>query len=256
MTGTFTLNNHYATTLFDSGADYSFVFTTFIPMLDIEPSNLGMDWLSRHKAEIVCYEKIVRIPLPNGEMLRVLGERPEEKVRHLMSAKVEGQTLKDIIVVRNFPELRVHKEDIPKTAFRTQYEHFKFTLMSFGLMNAPATKEEHEMHLGLVLDLFKKEKLYAKFSKCEFWLREKELSMRQRRWIELFSDYDYEIRYHPSNANVVADALSRKEGIKPKRVRAMNMTIQSSIKDKILAAQNEALEVVNAPAEMLQGLDK
>ncbi|GKC08688.1 hypothetical protein Tco_1000298 [Tanacetum coccineum] len=73
---------------------------------------------------------------------------------------------------------------------------------------------------------------------------------------ELFSDYDCEIRYHPGKASVVADALSRKERIKPKRVRAMNMTIQSSIKDKILAAQNVTSEVVNAPAEMLRGLEE
>ncbi|GJZ53214.1 putative reverse transcriptase domain-containing protein [Tanacetum coccineum] len=53
--------------------------------------------------------------------------------------------------------------------------------------------------------------------------------MRQRRWIELFSDYDCEIRYHPGKANVVADALSRKERVKPKRVRAMNMTLQSRV---------------------------
>ncbi|GJY05698.1 putative reverse transcriptase domain-containing protein [Tanacetum coccineum] len=66
-----------------------------------------------------------------------------------------------------------------------------------------------------------------------------------------FSDYDCEIRYHPGKENVVADALSRKERIKPKRVRATNITIQSSIKDKILAAQNEASKAVNAPAEML-----
>ncbi|GJU85321.1 putative reverse transcriptase domain-containing protein [Tanacetum coccineum] len=66
--------------------------------------------------------------------------------------------------------------------------------------------------------------------------------MRQRRWIELFSNYDSEIRYHPGKANVVADALSRKERVKPKRVRAMNMILQSSIKDRILAAQKEAAD--------------
>ncbi|GKC91740.1 putative reverse transcriptase domain-containing protein [Tanacetum coccineum] len=64
--------------------------------------------------------------------------------------------------------------------------------------------------------------------------------MRQRCWIELFNDYDCEIHYHPGKANVVADGLSRKERIKPKRIRAMNMTLQSNFKDKILAAQKEA----------------
>ncbi|GKA84899.1 putative reverse transcriptase domain-containing protein [Tanacetum coccineum] len=68
---------------------------------------------------------------------------------------------------------------------------------------------------------------------------QKELNIRQRRWIELFSDYDCEIRYHPGKANVVVDALSRKERLQPKRFRAMNMIIQSSIKDRILAAQKE-----------------
>ncbi|GJR12275.1 putative reverse transcriptase domain-containing protein [Tanacetum coccineum] len=77
--------------------------------------------------------------------------------------------------------------------------------------------------------------------------------MRQRRWIELFSDYDYEIRYHPGKANVVDDALSRKERVKPKRVRAMNMTLQSSIKDRILTAQKEA---VDESLRLQKGLDE
>ncbi|GJU40251.1 hypothetical protein Tco_1193208 [Tanacetum coccineum] len=77
--------------------------------------------------------------------------------------------------------------------------------------------------------------------------------MRQRRWIELFSDYDCEIRYHPGKANVVADALSRKERVKPKRVRSMNMILQSSIKDRILEAQKETVDEF---AVLQKGLDE
>ncbi|GJV76684.1 putative reverse transcriptase domain-containing protein [Tanacetum coccineum] len=105
VTGTFTLNNHFVTTLFDSGADYSFVSTTFIPLLGLEPSDLGMDWLSNYKAKIICHEKVVRIPLPDGKVLRVLGERPEEKLRLLMSAKANERKQEEIIVVRDFPEV-------------------------------------------------------------------------------------------------------------------------------------------------------
>ncbi|GJQ93881.1 putative reverse transcriptase domain-containing protein [Tanacetum coccineum] len=81
----------------------------------------------------------------------------------------------------------------------------------------------------------------------------KELNMQQRRWIELFSDYDCKIRYHPGKANVEADALSKKERVKPKRVRAMNMTLQSRIKDKILAAQKEASD---ESAGLQKGIDE
>ncbi|GJZ80486.1 putative reverse transcriptase domain-containing protein [Tanacetum coccineum] len=370
----FTLNNYFATPLFNSGADYSFVFTTFIPLLGLEPNDLGfryeieiasgqlveidkvikgckleieghvfdidlipfghesfdviigMDWLSNYKAEIICHKKVVRIPLPDGNVLRVLGERPKEKARFLMGAKTGDMKQEEIVVVRDFPkvfpddlsglppiweiefwieltlgampvakssyrlapseleelsgqlkelqdkgfirpssspwgapvlfikkkdsyfrmcidyrdlnkltvknryplpriddlfdqlqgsqfflkidlrsgyhQLRVHENDIPKTAFRTRYGHFKFTVMPFGLTNASSvfmdlmnrvcmpyldkfvivfiediliyskTQEEHVEHLRLVLELLKKEKLYAKFSKCELWLRE------------------------------------------------------------------------------------
>ncbi|GJX84870.1 putative reverse transcriptase domain-containing protein [Tanacetum coccineum] len=65
--------------------------------------------------------------------------------------------------------------------------------------------------------------------------------MRQRRWIELLSDYDCEIRYHPGKANVVADALSRKEREKPLRVRALVMTVYPDLSERIRRAQTEAI---------------
>ncbi|GKF18162.1 hypothetical protein Tco_0063080, partial [Tanacetum coccineum] len=65
-----------------------------------------------------------------------------------------------------------------------------------------------------------------------------------------------EIRYHPRKANVVADALSRKERVKPRRVRAMSMTIQSSVRNKILATRSKMSKAENASAEILCGLDQ
>ncbi|GJV65521.1 putative reverse transcriptase domain-containing protein [Tanacetum coccineum] len=80
--------------------------------------------------------------------------------------------------------------------------------------------------------------------------------MRQRRWLELLADYDCEIRYHPGKANVVADALSRKERIKPLRVRSLVMTIHPNLPSQILKAQTEALKEENIKAENLRGMDK
>ncbi|GKF52964.1 hypothetical protein Tco_0159874, partial [Tanacetum coccineum] len=79
--------------------------------------------------------------------------------------------------------------------------------------------------------------------------------LTRRRWIELLSDYECEIKYHPGKANVVVDALSRKERLKPRRVRAMSITIHSGLKIKILEAQSEASKDLKAPAEWLRGLE-
>ncbi|GKD45338.1 putative reverse transcriptase domain-containing protein [Tanacetum coccineum] len=80
--------------------------------------------------------------------------------------------------------------------------------------------------------------------------------MRQRCWLELLADYDYEIRYHPGKANVIADALRRKERIKPLRVRSLVMTIHLKLPLQILKAQTEAIKEENIKAENLRGLDK
>nr|GEX55313.1 putative reverse transcriptase domain-containing protein [Tanacetum cinerariifolium] len=79
--------------------------------------------------------------------------------------------------------------------------------------------------------------------------------MRQRRWIELLSDCESEIKYHSGKANVVADALSRKERLKLRRVRAMSITIHSGLKTKILEARGEASKDLKALAEWLKGLE-
>ncbi|GJZ95341.1 putative reverse transcriptase domain-containing protein [Tanacetum coccineum] len=85
-------------------------------------------------------------------------------------------------------------------------------------------------------------------------LDQKELNMRQRRWLELLSDYDCDIRYHPGKANVVADALSRKERIEPLRVRALVMTIGLDLPKRILEAQIEAQKTENIVNEDVGGM--
>ncbi|GJR15308.1 putative reverse transcriptase domain-containing protein [Tanacetum coccineum] len=225
-----------------------------------------------------------------------------------------------------YHRLREHEGGIPKTTFRTRYGHFESTVMPFGLTNASAvvmnrvckpyldkfvimfidniliyskSKEEHEVHLKVVLELLKKEELFAKLSKCEIRLQEvyffgqvvnnsgfhvdpskievvknwkvpktptkirlflglaEEVKYaKEKLGVEFLSDYDCEIRYHPGKANIVVRALSRKERVKPGRLRAMAMTIQSRVKRMILAAQSEAFKEENKPAERLHGLDQ
>nr|GEZ62699.1 retrotransposon protein, putative, Ty3-gypsy subclass [Tanacetum cinerariifolium] len=115
--------------------------------------------------------------------------------------QLQGSSIYSKIDLRSgYHQLRVQVEDIPKTAFRTRYGHYEFQVMPFGLTNAPAvfmdlmnrvckpyldkfviifiddiliyskSKKEHKGHLRQILNLLKKEELYAKFSKCEFWI--------------------------------------------------------------------------------------
>ncbi|GJS33017.1 putative reverse transcriptase domain-containing protein [Tanacetum coccineum] len=123
----------------------------------------------------------------------------------------------------------------------------------------------HDLELGAVVFALKIWRHYLYGTKCTMFtdhkslqhiLNQKELNMRQRRWLELLADYDCEIRYHPGKANVVADALSRKERIKPLRVRALVMTLHPKLPSQILEAQTEAIKEENIKAENLRGMDK
>ncbi|GJX69336.1 putative reverse transcriptase domain-containing protein [Tanacetum coccineum] len=239
VTGTFLLNDHYACILFDSGAEKSFVSSAFTPFIDIAPTALN----TSYEIELADGKVIVRIPLPNGEILEVQGERPEKDLGSLACIKADEKKLDDIRIVRDFPEVfpddllgLPHVREVEfridlikalhscacasqdrssfgysveslrwliyEETFRTRYGHFEFTVMPFGMTNAPAifmdlmnrvckpyldkfvivfiddiliyskSEEEHEVHLKTILDLLKTEMLYAKFSKCEFWLKE------------------------------------------------------------------------------------
>nr|GEV90746.1 hypothetical protein [Tanacetum cinerariifolium] len=88
--------------------------------------------------------------------------------------QLQGSNVYSKIDLRSgYHQLRVREQDVPKTAFKTRYGHYEFQVMPFGLTNAPANEKEHEEHLKVILELLKKEKLYAKFSKCEFWILKK-----------------------------------------------------------------------------------
>ncbi|GKB95607.1 putative reverse transcriptase domain-containing protein, partial [Tanacetum coccineum] len=290
-------------------------------------------FLTLGSSGLVCQKKdgSFRMCIAYRELnkLTVKNRYPLPRIDDLFD-QLQGSSVYFKIDLRSgYHQLRVREEDILKTASITRYGHYEFQVMPFGLTNAPTVfidlmnhvckpfldkfmivfiddiliysknKKEYEEHLKAILELHKKDELYAKFSKCEFWLPkvqflghvidsqgihvdpakiesikdwaspntpteirqflglaelaavvfalkiwrhylygtkctvftdhkslqhildQKELNMRQRRWLELLSDYDCEIRYHPGKANVVTDAFSRKERIKPLRVRAL-----------------------------------
>nr|GEZ44095.1 hypothetical protein [Tanacetum cinerariifolium] len=236
VTGTFLLDNRYAFILFDSCSDRSFVDTRFMNHvfeIDLMPIELGtfdviigIDWLVKHDAIIVCGEKVVRIPYGN-KMLIVESNKDTSKEKQMKDVPViydfpkelpglpptrqvefqidlgapvlftkkkdgsfkickdyrelnmltvknryplmriddlfdqlQGSSMYSKIDLRSgYHQLRIKEEDIQITAFRTWYGHFKFQ-----------DEEENEKLLKIILKLVKKERLYAKFSKSDFWL--------------------------------------------------------------------------------------
>ncbi|GJT11352.1 putative reverse transcriptase domain-containing protein [Tanacetum coccineum] len=305
-----------ASMLFDSGADRSFVSSTFSALLDVAPSTLdtsyaveladgrisetdvvlrgctlgllgnpfdidlmpielgsfdiiiGMDWLAKYLALIVCDEKVVRIPYGDEVLIirgdncdgeNLLGRPPARQVEfqidlvlgaapvaqapyRLASAEMqELSTQLQELSDRGF--IRPSSSPWPMTKLTQKSKKFDwgekeeavFQLLKQKLCSAPilALPEgsenfmvhdknytTHDLELGVVVFSLKMWRHYLYGTKCVVFtdhkslqhiLDQKELNMRQRRWLEFLSDYDCEIQYHPGNTNVVANALSRKE---------------------------------------------
>ncbi|GJU31939.1 putative reverse transcriptase domain-containing protein [Tanacetum coccineum] len=301
--------------------------------IDLLPTRLGsfdvivgMDWLAHHHASIICDERIVRIPLPDGHVLDIYGERPDVYPKSLLCIKAGEKRLDDIHVVREFPEVfpddlsglppirevEFHIDLIPgalpvakgtynvlvaffqdRSAIRlsTSYEfmrmiflkprseplwHLEFTKSSFlghvvnreGIhvdpskieavknWKAPESPTEIRSFLGRINIMYGVERreglsdIEGKVVQC---------SGCERFLLDLAKTFGHCDASHQGFGCVlmqrVADALSRKERLKPRRVRAMSITIQSNLRTRILEAQREAAKDLKSPTERLRGLD-
>nr|GEX85410.1 hypothetical protein [Tanacetum cinerariifolium] len=335
VTGTFLLNNHYASVLFDSGSDKSLVDTKFNSMLNIDPVKIGasyeaeladgrvvstdtifkgftlnlvnhifeidlipielgtfdviigMDWIVKHNAVIVCGEKVVRIPYRNKTLI----VESDKGVSRLKERRLE-----DVPVIHDF------LEELPRLPPPRKVE-FQIDLVPGAEPVTPAPyrlepskmrelldKEEHGKHLKIILELLKKERFGvhvdpAKIEAIKNWAAPT-TPTEVRQFLRLAGYYRSVARRHKRfvvycdaslkgygavlmqrekvttyasrklKTNVVANALSRKKRNKPLRFRALMMTVHNDLPKQIRIAQKEAMKRKNVRAENLERLVK
>ncbi|GJU58359.1 hypothetical protein Tco_1236125 [Tanacetum coccineum] len=214
---------------------------------------MGMDWLSKRKFGIVCHEKVVRIPLEGDEILRVHGERTQGVVKTLMNTKVEFH----IDLVHGATSVAKSPYRLTPLEMQELSENFEIELEFTEEEKLVKLKQERSTVMTIQSSV--RDKILAtssETSKVENvpakMLRDLDQQMEKRAddgctlWIKLYSKYEYEIRYHPGKANVVIEALSRKERVKPRRVRAMAMYLfKYGARGMILTAKVKALKQAN-----------
>ncbi|GJT69247.1 putative reverse transcriptase domain-containing protein [Tanacetum coccineum] len=321
-----------------------------------------MDWLSKRRAKIGCFEKIFQIPLSNGEILEVYEERPKGNLKQLKTMKVNEPKLKDFPVVRNFPgvfseellglppshevEFRIDiipgaipiakspyllrqwersvlfvKKDgsfrmcidyreLNKLTIKNRYPLLriddlfdqlqgsrpyldKFVIVFIDdILIYSKSKEEHETHMKLILELLEKEKLFRKFSKCECWLQEVRFlghvvnsegihvdpsKIEAENAFQILKNmlcdalilalpegtYDFVVYYDASNQGFGCVLMQRNKVIayasRQPKIHEKNYTthdLELGAVARILGAQTEASKGANASTEMLKGLDK
>ncbi|GJX66477.1 putative reverse transcriptase domain-containing protein [Tanacetum coccineum] len=246
VTGTFLVNDHNASILFDSGAEKSFVSIEFTPFINIAHATLD----TSYEVELADRKK--------PKDIRIIRDFPEVFLDNFLGLPLirEIEFRIDLILglagyYQRFIE-KFSKITTPLTLLTQKNKTYvwgdkqekDFRILKEKLCKAPVLARPDGPNDFMV---------YCNASNQGFGCV---LMQRGKRWwIELLSDYECEIKYHPSKANVMADALSRKERLKPRRVCAMSMTIQSGLKANILGAQGEASKDLKAPTEWLRGLE-
>ncbi|GJV59256.1 putative reverse transcriptase domain-containing protein [Tanacetum coccineum] len=255
--------------------------------IDLLPTRLGsfdvivgMDWLAHHHASIICFFMIRIVRLVRKDLMTFLlcVEFPEvfrlgyTLAQPIREIKRRPFDLKEKVVQCPVLTLPDGPNDFVVYC-DASHQGFGCVLMQRGKVIAYASRQlkiheknytTHDLELGAVVFALKiwrhylygtKSVIYTDHQSLQYIFDQKDLNMRKADGWNFLVTMCVKLHIYPGKENVVADALSRKERLKPRRVRAMSITIQSNLKARILEAQREAAKDLKSPTERLHGLD-